>query len=61
MARSTKWHCQWTIAMMPPRRRRSTDLSSAAFARSEVAFAKFHHVFKRLAFIFVEFYVIKHF
>ena len=61
MARSTKWHCGWTIAMIPARRRRSTVLSSAAFARSGVAFAKFHHVFARLAFIFVEFDVIKYF
>ena len=47
--------------MIPARRRRSTVLSSAAFARSGVAFAKFHHVFKQLAFIFVEFYVITYF
>ena len=61
MARSTKWHCGWTIAMIPASRRRSTVFSSAAFVGSGVAFAKFHHLFKRLAFIFVDFYVIKHF
>ena len=46
--------------MIPARRRRSTVLFSAAFARSGVAFANLHHAFKRLAFIFVEVYAIKY-